>query len=118
MSNNRIDKWAEVERLAVLPKLRDLLLHGNPIADKGRDDGNWRIEVLKRLPLLKARAPFHTPRAPPFLLVPRAHEPLGHAARAACALPAPQYRPNLTRVQTLDGELVDDAEREEARQCS
>ena len=68
MSNNRIDKWAEVERLAVLPKLRDLLLHGNPIADKGRDDGNWRIEVLKRLPLLKVRAPLHTPRAPPLLL--------------------------------------------------
>ena len=115
MSNNRIDKWAEVERLAVLPKLRDLLLHGNPIADKGRDDGNWRIEVLKRLPLLKARAPFHTPRAPPFPPVPRAHEP--SRVRPACAT-IPSYRPNLTRAQTLDGELVDDAEREEARQCS
>jgi len=69
MSNNEIGNWKEVERLCGLPNLRDLLLVGNPIYQKGMDDGNWRLEVLKRLPNLK----------------------------------------------TLDGQLVDDDEREQAR---
>jgi len=69
LSNNLIEKWSEVERLAALPKLRDLLLTGNPLAQKANEDGNWRVEVLKRLPNLK----------------------------------------------TLDGELIGDDEREEAR---
>jgi len=70
MSNNEISNWKEVERLASLSNLRDLLLVGNPIYQKGTEDGNWRIEVLKRLPNLK----------------------------------------------TLDGQLVEDDEREQARQ--
>ena len=37
MSNNKIDKWSEVERLTALPKLRDLLLHGNPITDQFKE---------------------------------------------------------------------------------
>ena len=36
MSNNRIDKWPEVERLKELPKLRDLLMVGNPLYKKAR----------------------------------------------------------------------------------
>mmetsp|Transcript_14503 Transcript_14503/g.31104 ORF Transcript_14503/g.31104 Transcript_14503/m.31104 type:complete len:194 (-) Transcript_14503:393-974(-) len=53
IAQNKIDKWSEVERLAALPKLRDLLLTGNPLAVKANEEGNWRIEVLKRLPNLK-----------------------------------------------------------------
>mmetsp|Transcript_29226 Transcript_29226/g.64037 ORF Transcript_29226/g.64037 Transcript_29226/m.64037 type:complete len:194 (-) Transcript_29226:417-998(-) len=53
IAQNKIDKWSEVERLAALPKLRDLLLTGNPLAVKASEEGNWRIEVLKRLPNLK-----------------------------------------------------------------
>lgn len=53
LSNNKISSWSEVERLANLPKLRDVLLVGNPIHAKGTEEGNWRIEVLKRLPNLK-----------------------------------------------------------------
>jgi len=53
LSNNKIASWGEVERLANLPKLRDLLLSGNPIHAKAQEEGNWRIEVLKRLPNLK-----------------------------------------------------------------
>jgi hypothetical protein len=33
LSNNRISDWAEVEKLAALPALSDLLLLGNPIMD-------------------------------------------------------------------------------------
>merc|ERR1712216_504296 len=54
MSNNKIDKWPEVERLKDLPKLRDLLMKGNPLERKHDEEGNnWRVEVLKRLPNLK-----------------------------------------------------------------
>lgn len=54
MSNNKIQAWAEVERLAELPKFHNLLLFGNPLHRKCEEDGlNWRVEVLKRLPGLK-----------------------------------------------------------------
>lgn len=36
MSNNKVDKWTEVERLKELPKLRDLLMVGNPLMKKVR----------------------------------------------------------------------------------
>jgi len=52
-SNNKIDKWAEVERLQSLPKLRDLNLVNNPIYQKQEAEGNWRIEIIKRLDKLK-----------------------------------------------------------------
>jgi len=69
-SNNKIDKWPEVERLAALPKLRELNLVNNPIYNKTEADGsNWRIEIIKRLDKLK----------------------------------------------TLDGQLIEDDEREQAR---
>ena len=49
---------AGVARLTALPKLRDLLLHGNPITDQFKDNNEaWRLEVLKRLPNLKVRRP-------------------------------------------------------------
>ena len=48
MSNNKIDKWPEVERLQALPKLRDLNLVNNPIWTKTEGEGlSWRIELLK-----------------------------------------------------------------------
>jgi len=52
-SNNKIDKWAEVERLQTLPKLREINLVNNPIYQKADAEGNWRIEVIKRLDKLK-----------------------------------------------------------------
>ena len=53
-SNNKIDKWPEVERLQALPKLRDVLLVNNPIHIKTESEGlNWRVEMLKRLDKLK-----------------------------------------------------------------
>ena len=55
MSNNKIDKWPEVERLQALPKLRDLNLVNNPIYVKTESEGlNWRVELLKRLEKLKS----------------------------------------------------------------
>merc|ERR1719375_2875480 len=53
-SNNKIDKWPEVERLQALPKLREVNLVNNPIFVKAEADGNWRIEVIKRLEKLKS----------------------------------------------------------------
>jgi len=52
-SNNKIDKWPEVERLQALPKLRELNLVNNPLYQKHDAEGNWRIEVIKRLDKLK-----------------------------------------------------------------
>lgn len=48
MSNNKIASWAEVDRLAALDKLEDLLLAGNPLYNDYRDNNatsEYRIEV-------------------------------------------------------------------------
>jgi dynein light chain 1 len=55
-SNNRVREWGEVERLAALPELEELLLVGNPLQAEHRDAGTlatYRAEVLRRLPRLK-----------------------------------------------------------------
>lgn len=44
LGNNRIRDWAEVERLASLEKLEDLLLKGCPISEDA-NAGNYRVEV-------------------------------------------------------------------------
>lgn len=49
-SNNKIKDWAEVERLAGLEQLEDLLLSGNPLC--GGDEAGYRAGVLRRLPQL------------------------------------------------------------------
>mmetsp|Transcript_6786 Transcript_6786/g.20627 ORF Transcript_6786/g.20627 Transcript_6786/m.20627 type:complete len:194 (-) Transcript_6786:522-1103(-) len=53
MSNNKINSWSEVERLANCPKLRDLLLKGNPLESTCADTAEWRVQIVKRLPGLK-----------------------------------------------------------------
>ncbi|XP_023290640.1 dynein light chain 1, axonemal-like [Orussus abietinus] len=50
-SNNQLREWAEVVRLQDLPRLRDLVLAGNPICE-GVEVEAWRAEVARRLPLL------------------------------------------------------------------
>ena len=52
-AQNKVSAWAEIERLAALPKLRDLHMIGNPLQMKHTEEGNWRVEVVKRLPGLK-----------------------------------------------------------------
>mmetsp|Transcript_51033 Transcript_51033/g.132529 ORF Transcript_51033/g.132529 Transcript_51033/m.132529 type:complete len:192 (+) Transcript_51033:76-651(+) len=52
-SNNKIGNWADVERLQALPKLRELNLVNNPLYQKHEADGDWRLQVIKRLPNLK-----------------------------------------------------------------
>jgi len=49
-SNNKIKDWAEVDRLAGLKHLEDLLLTGNPVC--GGDEAGYRAGVLRRLPQL------------------------------------------------------------------
>ncbi len=53
MSNNKVDKWSEFERLQELTNLEELLFTGNPLEEAHSKQGNWRIEVIKRLPKLK-----------------------------------------------------------------
>jgi len=51
LSNNAVRDWAEVDRLAELPALRELLLVGNPLYEGG-DRAAGRLQVLRRLPAL------------------------------------------------------------------
>ena len=54
LSNNRVKEWAEIERLAPLEQLSDLLLIGNPIYNEFKENvADYRIEVIRRLPQLK-----------------------------------------------------------------
>jgi dynein light chain 1 len=50
IGNNRISDWAEVEKLAGLEALRDLLLVGNPIETGAPDNATYRAMVVKRVP--------------------------------------------------------------------
>lgn len=50
LSNNAIKSWAELDKLADLKNLKDLLLVGNPIYDEFEKGPQCRIEILKRLP--------------------------------------------------------------------
>jgi len=51
LSNNNIKNWAELDKLADMPNLRDVLLIGNPIYDEFTKE-LARVEVLKHLPNL------------------------------------------------------------------
>jgi dynein light chain 1 len=54
MSNNKVEKWQEFDRLKELPELEDLLFVGNPLEKNTREKGeNWRLLVMQRLPNLK-----------------------------------------------------------------
>ena len=53
MSNNKVDKWSEFEKLSELPELEDLLFTGNPLEEAATKNGTWRYEVSRRLPNLK-----------------------------------------------------------------
>jgi dynein light chain 1 len=52
ISNNQIKAWSEIDKLAALPNLRDVLLVGNPIYD-GMSKDEARVEILRRLPSIK-----------------------------------------------------------------
>lgn len=45
LGNNKVRDWAEVERLAALEKLEDLLLRGCPIHDDAGAVATYRVEV-------------------------------------------------------------------------
>mmetsp|Transcript_16995 Transcript_16995/g.17749 ORF Transcript_16995/g.17749 Transcript_16995/m.17749 type:complete len:193 (-) Transcript_16995:270-848(-) len=49
ISNNLIKMWSELDKLAGLPNLRDVLFIGNPIYDDMSREAA-RIEVLRRIP--------------------------------------------------------------------
>lgn len=56
LSNNKIKDWAEVDRLAGVETLEELLLVGNPLYEEFKANGEipaYRIEVIKRIPGLK-----------------------------------------------------------------
>ena len=159
MSNNKIADWKEVERLASLPKLRDLLMVGNPLWQTHQAEGNWRVEMLKRLPNIKVRwlpaltggcglgpsgecpAPC-TPRPSPCLKPHDTFHPTtpptrprlpphhtSHTTKPTTPRNLPPHntsiaprllvRANLWPVcaprQNLDGTLIDDEEREQAK---
>lgn len=49
MSNNQIKSFSELEKIAGLPNLKDVLFYGNPMYE-GLSVQEARIEILKRLP--------------------------------------------------------------------
>ena len=51
VSNNNIKNWAELDKIADLPNLAEILLVGNPIYDEFTKE-MARVEVLKHLPNL------------------------------------------------------------------
>lgn len=50
IGNNKISDWGELEKLASLPSLKDVLLQGNPIYDSAPDPATARCMVVKRCP--------------------------------------------------------------------
>ena len=52
MSNNGIKSFDELERIAHISSLKDLLFQGNPICTSAPDEATYRYEIIRRLPLL------------------------------------------------------------------
>jgi dynein light chain 1 len=50
VGNNKISDWAELDKLAALPALKDVLLQGNPIFDSAPDYATARCMAIKRIP--------------------------------------------------------------------
>ena len=51
LSNNKITNWGEIDKLAALDKLEDLLLAGNPLYNDYKENNatsEYRIEVKSR----------------------------------------------------------------------
>ncbi|BFZ11930.1 hypothetical protein BsWGS_14969 [Bradybaena similaris] len=53
MSNNKVADWNELNKLAEMAHLEDLLFYGNPLEEKLSAEGTWREDVAKKLPKLK-----------------------------------------------------------------
>ena len=51
-SNNLISQWAEVDKLAGLPKLKDVSFVNNPIS-MAEENKNFRLVLIKKFPNLK-----------------------------------------------------------------
>lgn len=49
MANNALKDWSELDKIAGLPHLREVLFIGNPIYE-GMDRATAKMQVLKRLP--------------------------------------------------------------------
>lgn len=52
LANNSVKDFGEINKLAILPDLKDLLFVGNP-AMESMDTDNYRKEICKRLVQLK-----------------------------------------------------------------
>lgn len=52
VSNNMVKDFTEINKMAAMPKLRDLLFVGNPCMED-MDSSNYRRDVCRRLPQLK-----------------------------------------------------------------
>ncbi|KAL8275875.1 hypothetical protein Esti_000211 [Eimeria stiedai] len=52
MSNNKVKTWEEIEKLATLPCLVNVLFKGNPVYDSCSTAEDIRCSMLKRLPKL------------------------------------------------------------------
>lgn len=59
LGNNKVRDWAEVERLAALDKLEDLLLRGCPLYDDASAVAAYRVEVGFSIPNSSASNLFH-----------------------------------------------------------
>ncbi|OAF67486.1 Dynein light chain 1, axonemal [Intoshia linei] len=53
ISNNLVKDWAEFNKLADLPNLEELLMVGNPLEDKHKEEGDWRDLSINKLKNLK-----------------------------------------------------------------
>ena len=52
LGNNQIKSFDELERIAHISSLKDIVLTGNPIFTTAADEQSYRYEVIKRLPSL------------------------------------------------------------------
>ena len=50
IGNNKISDWAEVDKLAAMPNLKDVMLQSNPIYDSAPDAATARCMVIRRAP--------------------------------------------------------------------
>jgi len=103
MAHNSIKDWAEVQKLATLPNLREVIFLGNPIYD-GLDEDTARAHVLKLIPQVRPRLP--RARTPPLGPPGSATTPTPPCNRARC-----RRLPASAQIIKVDTKLITDEHR-------
>ena len=115
-SNNKIDKWPEIERLQALPKLREVNMVNNPLWVKHVSASrltrrSWRVAACSTIALLPTARSAARTLSFTLLTLSLTISPVQNAEENWRI----EVIKRLEKLKSLDGSLIEDEEREQAK---